>query len=69
MTLKKAEYSDLKDGDKVLLQNHNKTAGIVFFQAKIGEWICWETTEGKEVWVNIPHLKEKKTKLIGIIKD
>jgi len=31
MTLKKAEYSDLKDGDKVLLQNHNKTAGIVFF--------------------------------------
>lgn len=68
MKLEKREYSQLVKGDKVLLQNHNKTIGAIFFECKIGDLVCWETLNGDEVWESITHLKEKKTKLIGVIK-
>lgn len=69
MTIKKAEYSDLKEGDRVLIQNYNKQCGVLIFVARFKTYVQWETEDGKEVWDDIEHLKEKKTKLIGIIKE
>ena len=34
---------------------------------KIGQYVCSES-DGKEIWDDITYLKEKKTKLIGIVK-
>jgi hypothetical protein len=68
MKLVKAEYSELKEGDRVLIQNHNGQCGVLIFIAKDKHFVQWETLDEKEVWDDITHLKEKKTKLIGIIK-
>tara|TARA_R110000772_G_scaffold116972_2_gene222256 strand:- start:3204 stop:3407 length:204 start_codon:yes stop_codon:yes gene_type:complete len=67
MKIEKREYSELVLGDKCLIQNHNKQMGTLIFQCKIGQYVCWES-DGKEIWDDITHLKEKKTKLIGIVK-
>ena len=66
--IEKREYSKLVAGDKVLLQNHNKSMGAVIFKAKYGDIIVWDV-DGKDVYESITHLKEKKTKLLGIVKD
>jgi hypothetical protein len=42
--------------------------GAVIFKAKYGDIIVWDV-EGKDVYESITHLKEKKTKLLGIVKD
>ncbi len=67
MKLEKREYSELKLDDKVILQNHNKSMGAVIFKGKTGDLVCWETLSGDEVWESITYLKEKKTKLLGVI--
>ncbi len=61
------EYSDLKPEDKVLIKNYNKTMGVLIFQWRDKDIVCWETLEGNEVYNSIEDLKEKKTKLIGVV--
>ena len=67
MTIEKVEYSDLKENDKVLIQDTRRNCGVLFFVAKSGKFICWEDQEGREIWDDITALKDKGTKLIGRI--
>ena len=61
------KYSDLKEGDKVLIKNYNGNRGALIFQWRDLDEVCWLTDEGKEVYNGIQDLKDKKTEIVGVI--